>query len=210
MPESLDITCGYCRTDVEAKIVSEAFEVGRSEQMNFRTSVRAAAAYRCPRAQCGNLSVVFIDFTTTLEGSYGHDIVLQLPRGTATPMEGLPPEIEADREEAWSCLHGGDFRAAVIMGRAAIQRAVRSLGAAGGRLIDEIDDLLTKGVITKTLRDMADEVRIAGNDAAHPEDLGAVNRDEVLESLAFMDEFLEHAIAFPAKREARKAAREQS
>jgi glutamate-1-semialdehyde aminotransferase len=125
-------------------------------------------------------------------------------------MEGLPPEIQADRDEAWSCFYGSDFRAAVIMGRAAIQRAVRRLDADAAGLKAELNDLLNKGVITKSLKEWADEVRIAGDEAAHPEDLGAVNRDEAHESLTFMDAFLDHAIALPAKRDARKAARKPS
>jgi hypothetical protein len=52
-------------------------------------------------------------------------------------------------------------------------------------------------------------VRIAGDEAAHPEDLGAVSEDEAEESLRFMDAFLDHAIALPAARDARKRARSQ-
>jgi Domain of unknown function (DUF4145) len=63
------------------------------------------------------------------------------------------------------------------------------------------------GKITSTLKEWADEVRIAGNDEAHPDTVGEVTREEALASLEFMDAFLSYAIALPAKREARKAAR---
>jgi hypothetical protein len=53
-------------------------------------------------------------------------------------------------------------------------------------------------------------VRIAGDDAAHPDTLGAVTAEEAQESLEFMDEFLRHTIAMPAKRAARQQARKES
>jgi len=95
----------------------------------------------------------------------------------------------------------------VIMGRAAIQRAVRALSAQGAGLRAEINDLEQKRVITTHLKDFAHETRIAGDDAAHPTTLGKVARDEAKESLDFMDEFLEHTIALPARRASRKQAR---
>jgi hypothetical protein len=122
-------------------------------------------------------------------------------------MDGLPDEIQRDHREAWSCFYGGDYRASVIMARAAVQRAVRSLEGTGGTLHAEIQDLATRGVITEFLRGWADEVRLGGNDAAHPEDLGEVTPDDAAECLRFMDAFLEHSIALPAAHEARKAAR---
>lgn len=35
-----------------------------------------------------------------------------------------------------------------------------------------------KSVVTKSVREFADEVRIAGDDAAHPEELGTVTRED--------------------------------
>jgi hypothetical protein len=93
------------------------------------------------------------------------------------------------------------------MGRAAIQRAVRSLNATGGGPKAEIADLEQRRVITAFLKEWADEVRIAEDDAAHPDAMGAITLGESEESLKFMDAFLEHAIALPAARDARKASR---
>jgi hypothetical protein len=122
-------------------------------------------------------------------------------------MDGLPNAIQEDRREAWSCLYGGDLRAAVIMGRAAIQRAVRKLDASGAGLKAEINDLENRRVITSHLKEWAHEVRIAGDDAAHPDEMGEITQGEAEDSLRFMDAFLEHAIALPAAREEMKARR---
>lgn len=207
-PTSLAITCGWCSIAVEAiRLPSSSIEVDRRDAP-LGQIVRVTATYRCPRAKCGWPSLAFFDLDFH-RGQPSHDPehVGTLPRGKAVPMDGLPEEVMRDRDEAWSCYHGGDLRASVIMGRAAIQRAARTLKASGGGLKAEINDLRQKGTITQSLKEWADEVRIAGDEAAHPEDLGEVKREEAEESLTFMDAFLDHAIALPARRDARKAAR---
>ena len=83
-------------------------------------------------------------------------------------MDGLPQDIEADRLEAWSCFHADNFKAAIIMGRSAIQRATRSLDANGPNLNADLQFLRDEGVITEHVRSLGDAVRIAGNEAAHP------------------------------------------
>ena len=96
------------------------------------------------------------------------------------------------------------------MGRAAVQRAVRRLSAQGEGLKAEINDLYAARRITEALRDFAHETRIAGDDAAHPTTLGKVEQNEAQDSLDFMDEFLEHVVALPARRDARKQARSRA
>jgi hypothetical protein len=212
VPELLDAQCGYCGKAVAMQRVTAPVEYLHDDHYPGSMSVRLVwAVYVCPRAACLKPTSMFFHLKSTdysghayIDGDPG-----QLPRGRAEPMEGLPDAIQEDRLEAWSCYYGGDRRAAVIMGRAAIQRAARQLKAEGAGLKAEIADLANRGIITKTLKDAADEVRIAGDDAAHPEELGTIEPAEAKESLAFMDEFLGHAIAFPAKREARKLARQQ-
>ena len=93
-----------------------------------------SSLYVCPRPECRKPTLVFFDATRysrspVLERPPQVEKAGQLPRGTAQPIADLPPEIERDRLEAWSCLYGEDVRAAVIMGRAAVQRAARFLKA---------------------------------------------------------------------------------
>lgn len=172
------------------------------------TQVHLHATFLCPRETCFRPSVAFFRMTLS-RGGYVHleGSPTLIPHGQAQEMEDLPNTIEAERREAWSCYYGGDYRAAIIMGRAAIQRAVRELEAKGAGLKAEINDLAQRRKITEALRDAAHEVRIAGDDAAHPEDLEAVSAEEAKDSLDFMDDFLAHAIAMPARAEARKEAR---
>lgn len=105
-----------------------------------------SSLYVCPRPECRKPTLVFFDATRysrspVLERPPQVEKAGQLPRGTAQPIADLPPEIERDRLEAWSCLYGEDVRAAVIMGRAAVQRAARFLKADGAGLKAELRDL---------------------------------------------------------------------
>jgi Domain of unknown function (DUF4145) len=206
----MDGQCGWCGKAVafERHGTPVRFWSGSGPPPHRHYS-RVAATFICPRAQCLHPTLFLFTFADGIYGAILEGKPSQIPRGQPTPMEGLPEQIQADRREAYSCLYGGDYRAAVIMGRAAIQRAVRQLDAEGAGLKAEIINLEQRRVITTTLREWADEVRIAGDEAAHPENLGEITAGEAEESLRFMDAFLDHSIALPAARDARKQARQQ-
>lgn len=206
-PERMDVTCGWCAKAVEMERLSPSVLFGRTEFHMGPETVTAGALYVCPRSQCHRPSLLGISFYNEHGESWSPSVVFQLPRGVAQPMDGLPVEIESVRNEAWSSYFGGDLRAALVVGRAAVQRAVRTLGGAGRDLFSEIDSLRERGVVTEELKEWAHEVRIAAREAAHPEELGEVTTKEALTSLQWADAFLEFAIALP---ERRRRAREES
>jgi len=141
-------------------------------------------------------------------GSHNYYYKTQFPKYSPEKMSEVPKEIENDRYEAWQCYFNGCFKSSAIMARAALQRTVRVLNAEGKNLYNEIEDLRTKGIITKQLADFAHEVRITGNDMAHPHEISEVNQKEVEESLDFLDGLLEIVFVLPSIAERRKKARE--
>jgi len=208
IPELIDTQCGYCGRAVSMQRLGPIVEYRDEDGPHGTHYIGMHTSYLCPRSQCSRPSLAFFRLTVPSSGGiYISDGPQFIPRGMPEPMPDLPSDLQDDRREAWSCYYGGDYRAAVIMGRAAVQRAVRMLNAQGAGLKAEINDLEQKHVITSSLKDFAHETRIAGDDAAHPTTLGKVDRDEAKESLDFMDEFLEHTVALPARRAARKQAR---
>lgn len=172
-------------------------------------TVVVGAGFVCPREECHMPSLIFMELYEEHGQTWAHKPIGQLPRGTAQVMEELGEHLDELRREAWSNHHGGAFRSAVVMARAAVQRGVRQLGGEGPNLYKEIDDLHEKSIITTDLKDWAHEVRLAAAEAAHPEELGSVSEQDAAESLAFMDAFLEYAIALPARRKALRAARQE-
>lgn len=119
----------------------------------------------------------------------------------------LPTDVDADRVEAWNCYHSGLHRAAILMARSSLQRAVRTLTTFRGSLNAELDKLVEEGQITAQLRANADEVRLSGNDVAHPEEMTEVTEGDAKDSLTFLDDFLDTAIAIPERQRRRKQSR---
>ena len=206
VPKGLSARCGWCRHDVQMLRIGETVEAGREPYSGGQEFVWVVVPCICPRPECRRASLVCISFRKGRYGLSGLEIAWQLPRGVAEEMEGLPEAIADVRHEAWSCFYGGDRRAAVVMGRAAVQRAVRTLGGQGHNLFQEIDDLHANHKVTSELRDWAHEVRLAAGEAAHPDEIGDVTVEEAKESLEWMDAFLEFAVALPERRRAKAEA----
>jgi hypothetical protein len=118
----------------------------------------------------------------------------------------VPPDVSEDFKEALRCEWVKSYRACVVMCRRAIQSSVIALGAKGGRLIDQIDDLFKNGKITEALKEFAHEVRLTGNDGAHPDRDGLTEVKEKDSSaiFAFTREYLHHVYVMPAKLKAPK------
>jgi hypothetical protein len=197
LPTTITHLCGYCGKDTWFAL--KASTVSRTDELD----ALVAALYHCPGCYQTSLMEFWIG-PSYPDGPYLSRV---LPHGQATPWPELPEEIRADHAEAWNCFHSGQYKAAVLMGRAALQRAVRHLGAEGRDLNAELDSLVTKGVVTAQIRANADEVRLSGNDAAHPERTSAVSSEDARDSLAFLDDFLNTTEVLPARQQARKASR---
>ena len=128
------------------------------------------------------------------------------------PNENVDPEVPAaiaeDFKEALRCEWIKAYKASVVMCRRAVQGSVIELGAKGDRLIDQIDDLFKNGKITEALKDFAHEVRLTGNDGAHPgkDGLADVSPKDASDIIEFIREYLHHVYVMPAKLRARKPA----
>ena len=93
----------------------------------------------------------------------------------------VPREIFSDYTEAVKCYNIGAYRASVVMSRRALQQALEDRGATkGNRLLDQIDELKSKGIMDKATASLAHGVRHFGNYGAHPQDdlLADVTQDD--------------------------------
>lgn len=91
----------------------------------------------------------------------------------------IPEKIREDLAESDRCLHVQAYKGVVVMCRRVIQNIVLDRIGDGSisdpsvknkKLYQQIDALLTNGLITKDLRDTAHEIRHFGNFGAHPSD----------------------------------------
>jgi hypothetical protein len=76
------------------------------------------------------------------------------------------------------------------MARSAVQLITRYQKARGGNLKQEIDDLADKGFLPPVMKDWSHEVRVLGNENAHPspggEGTGAKDATDVVQFLGVL------------------------
>ncbi|GAH27643.1 unnamed protein product [marine sediment metagenome] len=100
-------------------------------------------------------------------------------------------------------------RASATMIRRALQNTCIDKGATkGSKLLDQINELAQKGVITSDIKEWATVTRWIGNDAAHPES-PEVEIEEAESIIALTEQLLNVIYISPAIAEERKKIRNQ-
>jgi len=127
------------------------------------------------------------------------------PNDTVDP--AVPKGIAEDFREALRCWWVEAYKATVTMCRRSIQASCLAQGAdKKKKLVGQIDELAAKGFITEPLKQFAHEVRLEGNDGAHPDPDGLENvtQKDAVDIIEFTREYLHHVYVMPAKLQARK------
>lgn len=153
--------------------------------------------------QCQNCHGVSLVIGTRRRGSEPFTFLECFPRENPenTADKSVPENVRADFIEALRCRGIRAYKAAVVMCRRALQSSCQDLKANGKNLISQIDDLASKGSITKPLQDMAHQIRKLGNAGAHPNDdaLNDVTPDDGNDIIEFTVQYFEHIYVMPAK-----------
>lgn len=122
-----------------------------------------------------------------------------------------PDFLKKDLEEAYLCFSVNAYRATSVMARRALQLCCIDKGAPDKNLRDQIDWLLNQQIITKDLKEWAHEVRLTGNDSAHPlRDITKnipVSAGDAEDILTLLEEFIKVLYIAPALAKERKAKR---
>ncbi|MDB4959069.1 MAG: hypothetical protein JWO36_6638 [Myxococcales bacterium] len=122
---------------------------------------------------------------------------------------GVPESMARDFREAFECRSAGYLLGAALVGRRVLQAAVRSVVTERSTLYAEIQ-AVAPDRFTPTLRDAAHQVRLVGNEAAHPDEIAFVDVtvENVDELLGYTGEVLHALFVMPARVAATKARRE--
>jgi hypothetical protein len=166
----------------------------------------------CNAAQCEAckkfVAIVAIRNTSTGANTpYMLDEFYPLGRPNDGVDAAVPKNIAEDFREGLRCRWIDAYKATVTMCRRAIQSScLQKQADKTKKLVAQIDELASRGVITQPLREFAHEVRLEGNDGAHPDADGLENvtqkdADDIVE---FTREYLHHVYVMPAKLAARK------
>lgn len=135
----------------------------------------------------------------------GNEIIDQYPKRIPKLDPAIPSDVANDYVEAIKCFDVSACKASVVMCRRALQTSVIGKGASKGHLIDQIDELCTKGIITEDIKNWAHEIRLTGNIGAHPDGLENVTPEDAEDLIKFMEEYLNYVYIMPAKVAAKRA-----
>ena len=191
--------CPHCLRESYFQPVGPAFQ----EQVHETPSFRIVNAAECEA--CKNFLLI-----EGVKPYHNQPAQLRNVFPLGKPNEKVEPEVPGnvaeDFKEALRCEWVEAYKACVVMCRRAVQGSVTELGARDARLIDQIDELFAKGKITEALKEFAHEVRLIGNDGAHPgkDGLADVSPKDAADIVEFTREYLHHVYVMPAKLRARK------
>ncbi|MFC3197557.1 DUF4145 domain-containing protein [Parapedobacter deserti] len=140
---------------------------------------------RCPNAECHGHLFFIADHVGLVNITYPNSTI-------PFNKENIPEKILNAFSEAISCHSNNCFIASAIMIRKTLEEICKDRGAVGKTLYDRLQDLSTKIVVPKELRDGMQELRLLGNDAAHIESntFGEIGKEEIEVSIEFTQEIL--------------------
>jgi len=116
--------------------------------------------------------------------------------------EAVPGPVQEDYIEGVECLGIGANKAAATMFRRSLQQVmINKKAPQRNRLIDQINDLVTSGVLPKEIGVWATEIRLWGNEGAHPatDGLDEITGEDTTGIRGFLERIFEWVYIMPAK-----------
>jgi len=191
---AIKILCPYCNTCIQPVSRGHYFlsEYYKNDLPQFYNKyVHVGECPYCRR------HVLLVTNKDNIENSQLIDYEPKLSKVTAS--EFIPQNIREDFIEAKMCLQINAIKAAATMSRRALQSSAVEKGAPDKRLIEQLKWMLDQGIITKSLYDLAEKIRIIGNDAAHPskDGIDQVKKEEADTIVKFLEKYLDHVYITP-------------
>jgi len=169
--------------------------------ISIRTAYDSHHIYVCD--QCDRLILLVINDKNQITDQY--------PKRIPKLDPSIPQDVANDYVEAIKCIDINANKASVAMCRRALQASLIQKGAKKEKLVEQIDELFNKGIITEDIKDWAHEIRLTGNIGAHPDQDGLkdVTSQDAEELIRFIEEYLNYVYIMPAKVAAKRAKKER-
>lgn len=105
------------------------------------------------------------------------------------PDNDMPDDVKIDYEEA-SCIFSRSKRGAAALLRLALQKLLKHLGQEGKNINEDIRALAQNGYLPTQVIQVADTLRITGNNAVHPGTMSDEDFDDVAEKMFDLINFI--------------------
>jgi hypothetical protein len=188
------LTCPFCKEQGNFALAhhAEKQKGGSQKKLNFDLY------------QCLNCMAYVHVFWSAAEHSIGHSLhdfmVLPWPLGKAKPSENWPLDTQRFWSQAHESLEIENWDAAAVMARSAVQVTMRDKGAVGKDLYGEIEDLAAKGNLPPLVKEWSHEVRVLGNDSAHPKpNAPPTTPEDARDIVQFLDSLLMYLYDYPKR-----------
>jgi hypothetical protein len=113
---------------------------------------------------------------------------------------GLAYHAEKQKANSQKKLNFDLYQCRNCMAYVHVQMTMRDKGAVGKDLYNEIEDLATKGDLPPLMKDWSHEVRVLGNDSAHPKpNAPPATPEDARDVVQFLDSLLLYLYDFPKK-----------
>jgi len=188
------LTCPFCEEEGNFALAhhEEKKKANSNKKLNFDLY------------QCKNCMAYVQVFWANAENAIGHPLydfrMVPWPLGKAQPSNNWPPDVQRFWTQAHESLAIENWDAAAVMARSAVQVAMRDKGAVGKDLYSEIEDLAKKGDLPPLMKEWSHEVRVLGNDSAHPKpNAPPTTPEDARDIVQFLDSLLLYLYDFPKK-----------
>lgn len=178
----LDMQCPHCGHLVRAVPLTQPVY-----HISEHSDTEAYLIVRCPRDVCDVAFIVYDRMNKKVRR------VFPFPKTSASDFHpAIPEKMREDFGEARRCKYIDANKAVVVMCRRVMQHIALDQGASGRNLSEQINDMLAKGLITRSLHNAAHEVRYFGNFGAHPQDdsLDKISEDDAKIVMEIVNQFL--------------------
>jgi hypothetical protein len=199
-----DIECAFCgeRGNWQLAFHEEKKKSNGTKRLNFDV-------YRCGNC-AGFVHVLWSAGDLIGQGLHSYRVLPWPINQKPKPSQNWPEQVQRYWTQAHQSLSGEIWDAASVMARSAMQVTLRDQGATGRTLKDEIDNLASKGILPPTMKEWATELRLLGNESAHPEvDQTAAAPEDVRDTVHFLDLLLYYLYDLPAQIKQYRDRREQ-
>jgi hypothetical protein len=200
-------TCPFCHTEhVELRAVYAWSAKGNNPRALFQCGFCGEGVIRRHSPGQGRTTSDLMQYSGDAS-NYNIGLHEQWPeaRSTDAPAD-CPANVANFFKQAAKSLDGGNFDAAGMMFRKALESATKALNqnSKAKNLAGRIKELVAAHLLTPALGDWANEVRLGGNDAAHEED--PFTQEEAQSLHHFTENFLNYTFTMPAAVTRRAAA----
>ena len=180
------VECDHCQATVDGKVIGQYKEDYDELGVTERVSL-----LRCPR--CGS---------PLLMAEIEND-PFDTPKRLYPPIAmglsfAIPAPLRSAFEEANSCFRAKAYTATAIMCRKTLEGIADANSISTRNLAGALREMKDKGIIENRLYAWADELRIAGNEAAHGVDT-KISPQDAKDILEFTHALLEYVFTFQEK-----------